>query len=248
MHLILRLACLLFFCPLALCAQTVQPTIMEYGTKADGRFAVTNNTNDPMTVVIEPKSFSIAPDGRGTFRALDRGIKVELSTMSVKLQPMQTYWVFYKASAEKYPAWFTVYSSFTGIHRGAALQVRFMLPHTVYLYQKEALAQGSVEVTKVKYLVQQKKLVVDLENKGTALGRVQEVQLSGPRGDPAVMAGFPLLPGLHRHLEIPWENDAPPTNLRIRFDHFTLRPALEYDAETSGRVRADSDRSRTGYE
>lgn len=232
MNRILRFASLLVLSLVpvaALRAQTVQPTIMEYGGKAEGRFAVTNNTSDPMTVVIEPKSFSIAADGRGTFRALDPGIRVELSTMSVRLQPLQTYWVFYKASAETYPAWFTIYSTFTGLRKGAALQVRFQLPHTVYLYQKEALAQSSVEATGVRYLADTKKVVVDLDNRGTALGRVQEVQLSGAHGDPAMLAGFPLLPGLHRHLEIPWENAAPPTSLKIRFEHFTLKPALAYE-------------------
>lgn len=220
-------------------AQTVQPTIMEYGSKAEGRFAVTNNTNDPMTVVIEPKSFSIAADGRGTFRALDPGIRVELSTMSVRLQPLQTYWVFYKASAETYPAWFTIYSTFTGVRKGAALNVRFQLPHTVYLYQKEALAQASVDVSEARYSARTKKLVVDLDNRGAALGRVQEVQLSGPKGEPVQMAGFPLLPGLHRHLEIPWENETPPTNLKIRFEHFTLKPAVRYEAgESSGSALA----------
>ncbi|SFS16158.1 hypothetical protein SAMN05421771_2859 [Granulicella pectinivorans] len=212
-------------------AQTVQPTIMEYGSRAEGRFAVTNNTNDPMTVVMEPRSFSIAPDGRGTFRGLDPGIRVELSTMSVRLQPLQTYWVFYKASAETYPAWFTIYSTFTGMRKGAALNVRFQLPHTVYLYQKEALTQGNVHVTAARYIVQKHRLLVDLENNGSALGRVQDVQLSGPHGEPAMMAGFPLLPGLHRHLEIPWESNEPPTTLKIRFEHFTLKPALDYAVE-----------------
>jgi len=229
MHRLFRLAFLLLVLPSA--AQTVQPTIMEYGSKAEGRFAVTNNTNDPMTVVIEPKSFSIAADGRGTFRALDPGIKVELSTMSVRLQPLQTYWVFYKASAETYPAWFTIYSTFTGLRKGAALNVRFQLPHTVYLYQKEALAQSSVHVTMARYVAEKHRLMVDLENDGTALGRVQDVQLSGPHGDPAMLAGFPLLPGLHRHLEVPWDNHEPPTSLKIRFEHFTLKPALEYVIE-----------------
>ncbi len=245
MRFLCSLASLSVLLPAVLPAQTVQPTIMEYGNKAEGRFAVTNNTNDPMTVVIEPKSFSIAADGRGTFRALDPGIRVELSTMSVRLQPLQTYWVFYKASAETYPAWFTIYSTFTGVHKGAALNVRFMLPHTVYLYQKESLTQSSVEVTGVRYSAATKKLAVDLENRGTALGRVQEVQVSGPHGDPSMAAGFPLLPGLHRHLEIRWGNEAPPTSLRIRFEHFTLKPALEYE---TGEAAPAIDKPPTGNE
>ena len=224
----------LFLWLLPLHAQTVQPTIVEYGNKADGRFAVTNNTSDPMTVVIEPRSFSIAADGHGTFRTLDPGIKVELSTMSVRLQPLQTYWVFYKASAETYPAWFTIYATFTGVRKGAALNVRFQLPHTVYLYQKEPLTQDTVNVTAVRYSVTRKSLAIDLQNNGLALGRVQDVELSGPHAEPAMLAGFPLLPGLHRHLEIPWNNKDLPTALKIRFEHFTLKPSLEYITSENG--------------
>jgi hypothetical protein len=45
--------------------QTVQPVISEYQMKADGKFALTNGTLTPMVVVLEPKSFSITPDGQG---------------------------------------------------------------------------------------------------------------------------------------------------------------------------------------
>jgi hypothetical protein len=72
-------------------AQTVQPVISEYQLKADGKFALTNGTLAPMVVVLEPKSFSITPDGQGVFRPLDRAIHVELSAMSARLEPGQTY-------------------------------------------------------------------------------------------------------------------------------------------------------------
>src|ERR1700750_2616572 len=113
-----------------LLAQTVQPVILEYKGKADGKFALTNDTLAPMVAVLEPKSFRISPDGKGTFRVLDGGIHVELSSMSVKLQPKQTYYVFYKATADRLPAWFTIYTTFSSPQHSNGLDVRLMVPHT----------------------------------------------------------------------------------------------------------------------
>ncbi|MGI4853884.1 MAG: hypothetical protein ACRYF4_07565 [Janthinobacterium lividum] len=234
------MAAVLLTLPGGVLAQSVQPAIVEYGAKADGKFSVTNNTASTMTVVLEPKSFSISPDGHGTFRTLDPGIKVELSTMSVRLQPMQTYTVFYKASAERAPAWFTIYSTFIPVRKGESLNVRFQLPHTVYLYQKTALAEGDVQVMAVKYSPDKHLLECDLKNTGDNLGRAQDVQIAPVHGSPVLMAGFPLLPGAERHLAIPWEGDAPPTALRIRFPHFTLKPTIALDTAHGKRdVRPD---------
>jgi hypothetical protein len=122
-------------------AQTVEPVISEYGVNADGKFALTNGTLIPMVVVLEPKSFSITPDGQGVFRPLDHDIHVDLSAMSARLEPGQTYYVFYKAYADRLPAWFTVYSTFSSLQHGPSMDVRIMLPHTVYLYQKKASGQ-----------------------------------------------------------------------------------------------------------
>ena len=215
----------------ALPAQTVQPVITEYKAKASGRFALVNNTLDPMTVVLEPKSFSISPDGRGTFRPLDPGIKVELSTMSVQLQPMQTYYVFYKATAEAFPAWFTIYSTFSLARHGASLSVRIQLPHTVYLYQKKPLQKDGVHITSVVYSPSTHKLVCDLENTGRALGRAQQVHVTGPHGSNATAAGFPLLPGMSRHLVVDWKDVDPPTSITLEFERFSLKPPIAVEAD-----------------
>lgn len=127
-------------------AQTVQPVISEYQVKADGKFALTNGTLTPMVVVLEPKSFSITPDGQGVFRPLDRDIHVELSAMSARLEPGQTYCVFYKAHADQLPAWFTVCSTFSSVQHHPGLDVRIMLPHTVYLYQKHPLNKEEINI------------------------------------------------------------------------------------------------------
>jgi hypothetical protein len=208
-----------------LCAQQVQPVIMEYRNKAEGKFSVVNTTLEPMVVVLEPKSFSISPDGRGTFRNLDPKIHVQLSTMSVKLQPLQSYTIFYKADAESFPAWFTIYSTFSPARaQGASISVRIQLPHTVYLYQSKPIDQDEIHILNARYLTGTHKLVCDMLNTGKSLTRVQEVRTSGVHAEPVTLSGFPLLPGALRTIEVDWKGKEPPTSLNIAFDRFTLKP------------------------
>jgi hypothetical protein len=209
-------------------AQSVQPVIVEYKEKADGKFVLTNNTTEPMAVVLEPRSFSISPDGTGMYRALDPGIHVDLSTMSVRLDPKQTYYVFYKAHADKLPAWFVIYSTFSPVRHSGSLAVRIMLPHTVYLYQKRALTQEMIHVKQTSYDAKQHAIVCDLENEGEALGRVQDVRATAGRLS-TTAAGFPLLPGSPRHVVIDWKESTPPTELLIRFEHFTMQQPIAAD-------------------
>lgn len=206
-------------------AQTVQPVIVEYKERAEGKFAVTNNTLAPMVVVVEPRSFSITPEGKGVFRKLDPEIHVELSATSARLEPQQTRYFFYKARADRLPAWFTVYATFSSARHTSGLDVRFMLPHTVYLYQKKPLMEDAVEVKQAAYLRKSQKVVCEVVNEGAALGRVQEVTAIGGRASSAA-AGFPLLPGSTRRLEIDWKEKEPPTAIALRFERFTLRRPL----------------------
>ena len=213
-------------------AQQVQPVIMEYHTKAEGKFSVMNNSLEPMIVVLEPKSFSIAPDGRGTFRTLDSTIHVQLSTMSVKLQPLQSYTIFYKADAESFPAWFTIYSTFSPARAaGASLSVRIQLPHTVYLYQTKPIQQDDVHIVNARYSTATHKLVCDMLNTGKSLTRVQEVRTRGNHIEPVTLSGFPLLPGSLRTVEVDWKGKEPPTGLDIAFERFTLKPAFAIESD-----------------
>jgi hypothetical protein len=203
-------------------AQTVQPVISEYQLKADGKFALTNGTLTPLVVVLEPKSFSITPDGRGVFRSLDKGIHVDLSAMSARLEPGQTYYIFYKAHADQLPAWFTVYSTFSSVQRNPGLDVRIMLPHTVYLYQKHPENKEEINIPPATWQSASKTIICDVENHGASLTRVQEVRATGPHASEST-AGFPLLPLGRRHLELSWDEKQPPDTLQFQFEHFTLK-------------------------
>lgn len=209
----------------SLLAQSVQPVIVEYKGKADGKLALTNNTLSPMVVVLEPKSFSITPEGKGVFRNLDSDIHVELSAMSVRLQPKQTYYVFYKATADKLPAWFTVYATFSSPQHSTGLDVRLMLPHTVYLYQKQPLTETDVKVNHLAYDPGTRRLTCEIENDSAGLARVQLVRAVGDHASNE-LAGFPLLPGGSRDIEMDWKESAPPGEIDFRFEHFNLKRAV----------------------
>jgi hypothetical protein len=203
-------------------AQSVQPVIVEYKGKADGKVALTNNTMSPMVVVLEPKSFSITPEGKGVFRDLDSNIHVELSTMSIRLQPKQTYYVFYKATADQLPAWFTLYATFSSPKHSEGLDVRLMLPHTVYLYQKQPIAEANIAVNDLSYNVETRLLTCNIHNESSALTRIQSVHALGDHasGD---LSGFPLLPGASRHIEMSWKESSPPKEIDFHFDRFNLK-------------------------
>jgi hypothetical protein len=217
--------CLGALAPVIALAQTIQPVITEYAEKADGKFEVANDTLSPMAIVLEAKSFSISADGRGVYRALDPGIHVKLSDTSFRLEPKQSYYVFYKASADQLPAWFTVYAAFSPVHAGDGLHVRVMLPHTVYLYQKKPIEKDSIHIGDSGYRSRSETVECDLRNDGPALVRVQEVRVVA--GKTTVQAaGFPLLPGATRHLAIDWKEKVPPQFLLVHFPRFDLKEPL----------------------
>jgi len=203
-------------------AQTISPIIVEYHQKGSGRILLTNDTLTPLVVVLQPESFSIAPDGKATYRPLDRGIHVELSTTSLRLMPRQQYYVFYKTSADSLPAWFTIYATFSPAQASRGLTVRIMLPHTVYLLQKQPLAKEDVQAGPATYDPAKKLVVFNVENIGKAYGRMREGSVQAGR-ESAPIDGFPLLPGEPRHLEIPWTGKNDPDSLTLHFDRFQIK-------------------------
>src|SRR5213593_82497 len=117
----LRLACRLLvsaLCVLALgsagVAQTVRPVINELSNREKGRVEYVNDSLTPLNVVLEAKSFSVSETGEISYRPLDSNVHLKLSTSSFRIQPQQTYYVFYEAASEQTPAWFVIYANFSG--------------------------------------------------------------------------------------------------------------------------------------
>lgn len=204
-------------------AQTVRPAVVEYAEAARGKFELVNETLFPLTVVIEPRGFHVEPNGELIEESLDTTrIQVKISAMSFRIPPRETYTVFYEATAKSFPAWFLISSTLTGARTQTGLNVRIELPHVVYMLQPEPLRKSDVAIRAFEFDSAAKRVRVELENTGTSLGRVlsSEVSVNGKKGIPG--GAFPLFPRSHRRLEIPWDDDATPERLVLRFGGFTV--------------------------
>jgi hypothetical protein len=166
---------LLLFCASAHTpAQTISPVIQEYQGKADGKFQIYNDADVPLTVVLEPHSFGVDSSGNPTFRKLDPEIHVQLSSTSFRIQPKQTYFVFYKASSEALPNWFCIYATVTGTTTSTGIKLALQLPHTVYLLDKNALNPDQVAWIRAESSKEgnKRQIVAEVENHSNTFSRV----------------------------------------------------------------------------
>jgi hypothetical protein len=208
-------------------AQSVSPPLAEYQEKARSSFQLQNASIFPITVVLEVRGFDISEQGEVIDIPLDTSrVRVKLSEMSFRLPPRGNRRVFYEAEGDTVPAWFNILSAMTGARTESGLNVRILLPHVVYLNQKQPLRREDVAVTRIEVDRTSGKARVQLENRGPRLGRVYQLTLSdgGRSGQPA--GGFPLLPHKRRWAEVEWAGDAAPSRLTIRFARFTIDTLL----------------------
>src|SRR5882724_2112928 len=241
----LRLACWLLasaLCVLALgsagFAQTVRPVINELSNPAKGWVEYVNDSLTPLNVVLEPKSFTVSETGEISYRELDSGIHLRLSTTSFRIQPKQTYYVTYEASAEQSPAWFVLYAAFSGfpVRLQHGINTRLLLPHTVYLLPKQSVDKSQVHVERAELIPSENKVLIDVANTGDYFGRVMETQLlySKKKQD---APGFPVFPHSHRILEIPLEQKAEgkdvPISVLVRFQNFKLEEKFQRRSVTA---------------
>jgi hypothetical protein len=217
-----------FFLARSAPAQTISPVIVEYTDKADGRFQLYNDGDIPLTVVVEPHSFTVDSTGMATYRKLDPGIHVQLSATSFRLAPKQTYYVFYKATTETYPNWFTIYATISGATTPTGLKLALELPHTVYLLGHKSLAESNVTWNKAELTAQggKHRISAQVENHGTDYGRVQEVDVLTSSGK-QTFAGFPLFPGQRRDIEFEWDQPGTPKEIVLKFPHFKMESSLK---------------------
>ncbi|NDQ56021.1 MAG: hypothetical protein GZ088_02980 [Acidipila sp.] len=207
-------------------AQTVSPVILEYREKAKGSFQITNDTVVPMSVSVEPRSFSVDPEGNPKFRKLDEQIKVRLSSTSFRLGPRQTFTIFYDATAQKLPVWFTIYSTVTGPPNPNGLQLAVELPHTVYLLTKKPFAREAVAVLSANFKTTPAPAVeAEIDSRSPDFARVQLVQLfSGAQKQE--YGGFPLFPGQHRLLSLEWQLPGAPQRMVLVFEKFKVEQVI----------------------
>lgn len=212
-----------------LSAQTVRPVVVEYKERARAKFELVNDTLYPLNVVLEPRSFTLSTDGQPTFRPLEDHIHLKLSAMSFRLPPQQTRMVFYEAWAHKLPAWFVIYCTFAGFPQQSGLSIQVELPHTVYLLQKERLAESDFQVRLVAFEAGINRALIEVENVGPRLARVLSVEVSSRSGEKRAHGSFPLMPESRRQLAIPWSGEEPPGKVKVRFLGFTVERMLARD-------------------
>ncbi|HMH54988.1 MAG TPA: hypothetical protein VK535_01890 [Gemmatimonadales bacterium] len=204
-------------------AQSVSPPIAEYQERARSSFQLQNSSIFPITVVLELRGFTITEGGEVVDLPLDTNrIHVRLSEMSFRIPPRGTRRVFYEATGDSLPVWFNILSAMTGVKTESGLNVRILLPHVVYLNQKESLKKNEVTVRALQFDPVTKKARLQLENLGPNLGRVLQVRVGngqemGPSG-----GGFPLLPRSRRWTELAWDGANPLTRVTMKFARFSI--------------------------
>lgn len=224
--------CLLGLATAPLTAQTVRPVVDENivkgpGKKASGRIEYVNDSLQSLNVVLDSRSFTVSDTGDISYQPLDNRIHVKFSATSFRIPPKQSYFVFYEAWADAVPSWFVVYATFSGFSQktreGLSLQV--LLPHTIYLLPKQSLRKEELQVKIAEYHPQDRKVVVRVENTGSAFGRVLYADVTSAK-DKATSNGFPVFPHREREVEIPWEADDTPAKLVLYLERFHVEHAV----------------------
>ncbi len=213
-------------------AQTVRPVINELSNPAKGRVEYVNDSLTPLNVVLEAKSFSVSETGEISYRPLDANIHLKLSTTSFRIQPQQTYYVFYEASTGPSPAWFVIYANFSGFpfRTAQGMNVRLQLPHTVYLLPKQQVEKSEVEIARAELNAEQNKVLLEVANTGGNFGRVLETQLLYSKKK-LEAPGFPIFPHSKRILEVPLDTKAEgenvPVTVLLTFQNFKVEEKLQ---------------------
>jgi hypothetical protein len=191
----LRIKLTVWLASLAICgvmaAQSISPPIAEYrGNKVDGMFELQNTTDYAMAVVLETRSFTVDEHGQIQYRSLDNSVKIKMGASSFVLRPHDGRMIFYKASFPSAPASFSIVPTMTKAGAVTGVRINYILPHMIYVYQKEKLQRSDINV----------KLedgVLHVQNLSRKLGRVIAVQSSKEE-----LGGFPLFPGQTRDLPV----------------------------------------------
>jgi hypothetical protein len=222
-----------------LAGQSVSPPIAEYHEKARSSFELQNGSLFPLTVVLEVRGFQVTEAGEVVDTPLDTSrVHVKLSAMSFRIPPRGSYRVFYEATGDTLPAWFNILSAMSGARTDNGLNVRLLLPHVVYLNQKQPLRRGDVWIRTFQIDQAAQKVRVQLENLGPNLGRVLEISVRDNHSLNDPVGGFPLFPRSRRWVELPWVREHPPTALLVRFARFSidtvLTPTMLPAASTTG--------------
>lgn len=207
-------------------AQTVAPPVAEYRTKANGMFELRNDGDAPLAAILEVHGFSVDENGSLTYQPINPSLKVELGANSFVIPPHQSHYVFYKASSPLPQAWFTILSTLTkAASAPGQMRINFVLPHVVYIYQKQKLKKEDVSAKLVAGKTAGQ-YSLEIDNHSDKLSRVESV--TGEGFEKSVESGgFPLFPGKKRRVVIDGGTSGGDAKVKVLFeDGFSLQVPL----------------------
>jgi P pilus assembly chaperone PapD len=220
MHRFLKLILILLTPAVAMHAQSVRPAVVEYTAAAEGQYEVVNDSLLPLVVTMEAKSFTIDNEGVAKFTALSPSIHLQMSETSLRIPPRGHRTVYYKASAASYPAWFCIYSNFSGLPKRGSMNMELELPHTVYLLSKTEAKRDQIVLEDLH--TEAGELQGTVRNSSPNMIRLLSLQLVGSDGKKTEEGGFPLLPGGVRSLHLALPSNTRPQALRAKLNRFTV--------------------------
>ncbi len=211
-----------------LAAQQVSPAVSEYqgvaaSSKVEGHFDLSNDSMNTLYITIEAKSFTINPDGNAVFTPLKSEIHLELSSTSLRLGPKQRRTVYYRVSGPGSPAWFCIYSNFSGLPRRNGMDLQLELPHTVYLYGKNRTRAEQLAFVDLKQSPGH--VTGRITNHSANIVRLTGLDVSGEHFK-KTEGGFPLLPGGVRDIDLVLPDSRPAQALRARAAGFHIETLL----------------------
>ncbi len=206
-------------------AQVISPIIAEYQGKARAQFQLTNDTLFPLDVSLEPFSFVVNEQGQPTYGPLEPTLHVRLSATSFRLAPKQIYTVYYDASADVLPAWFTIYATVTRANNHSDVRIAYQLPHTVYLLPPTTIERESVSFRRATTLTDGA-VKIEIENHSKDYARVQEVDLVTSSGK-KIFPGFPFFPHQERNLVLEPDPGGQPLKVVLKFPKFKVEEPID---------------------
>jgi hypothetical protein len=193
----LALAAAMIVSGVAAAAQTISPPVAEFRGRVNGMYELRNDSDKPMAVILEVVGFAVSESGVLAYTVPDPDIRVELGTKSFEIPPHQSRMVFYKAVSERPNAWFAVLNTLAEARANrTGMRVHLVLPHIVYLYQKQKLKKNDLRV-ELAQATEQGKYTFRVVNQSDKLSRVTRVEFRGFDGSPGIPP-FPIFPGKER--------------------------------------------------
>jgi hypothetical protein len=203
-------------------AQTIRPVLTEYTKVAKGSVELVNPGVVPLTVIMEPKSFTVSENGDIAYRPLDKGIQVKLSAMSFQIPPQQSYFLFYEAHADALPVWFVLYANIGGFRKSdSGMNIRLDLPHTVYILPKQSATKSDIAIKYLGVSDDKTHLQFRVTNSGPWFGRALQSELRSKSGT-IQGSGFPIFPNAKRIVEISCKGDQAGSVFSLRLRNFRL--------------------------